>query len=488
VLEERVTRLSDQHLANAIRDLLEIPRPVLETGALDSKSFLPAKPAPVTGGVAVKLQEIAEKSALEATKGITCSSTERECAAAFIDRFGARAFRRPLTPEEKDGLLAVYDSGREIDGTYAGGISLVIEAALQSPSFVYLAELGKLSGYAFATKLSLFLRDTIPDETLWAAAADGRLDTEEGLNAEIDRLLTLPEVRRNLSSAMSRFFDLEGLPSLEKGEAFPQFTPSLARAMHAEATGLIDQVLWTESGTLSELLTSRRASVDAELAALYGVAHPGGSGSAEVSLPATERAGILTRAGVMAVKASAEESSVVFRGLLVGRGLLCSSPPPPTLESLQLGEEIRAELPTERERAERRLSLTECRSCHGGFDPFGVTLEHYDATGRFRTAIATEQGEVPVDSSWNLQLADIDGQVDDAVALSTKLAESRAVRECVTQQLAAYAVGERLAPADVCTVGEVARRFEASGGNLRSLIKDLAAWPALRVRKQGATP
>ena len=190
----------------------------------------------------------------------------------------------------------------------------------------------------------------------------------------------------------------------------------------------------------------------------------------------------------MTVKASAEDTSVVFRGLLVLRGLLCVSPPPPSPAAMELGEMIRREVPTERGRAERRLGLDMCRSCHGMFDPLGITFEHYDTLGRYRTAIETAQGELGVDAAWDVDVADLRGHVDGAVELSERLAESHAARECIVQQIASYAVGERLAPADVCTLGELAERFEQSGGDLRALIKDVATWPGLRVRRQEETP
>jgi len=75
-------------------------------------------------------------------------------------------------------------------------------------------------------------------------------------------------------------------------------------------------------------------------------------------------------------------------------------------------------------------------------------------------------------------------ETSNAVELSDRLGESRAARECTVQQVAAYAVGERLAPDDACTVGELAKRFEASDGDLRKLLKDVATWPGLRTRRQ----
>ncbi len=118
----------------------------------------------------------------------------------------------------------------------------------------------------------------------------------------------------------------------------------------------------------------------------------------------------------------------------------------------------------------------------------GITFETYGPLGEFRTVIPTDEGDVPVDAAYELTVPDLQVRVEDAVDLSEKLAESRAARECMVQQIASYAVGERIPPADTCAAGELTRRFEASGGNLRALLRDVATWPALRTRREEKAP
>jgi hypothetical protein len=282
VIEQRVTRLSDRHIAKGLSELLAIPAPAIETGALSEDAFIPGKAATVNGAVASKFQDVAELAAIAATNAdqpiATCAGDEQQCATAFIDDFASRAFRRPLRDQERTDLLAVFNVGRQTDMTYAGGVSLVIETVLQSPSFIYLAELGmpvgdkfQLTGYETAAKLGIYLRDGLPDAQLWAAAKSGALDTEAGLATEVDRLLADPAVRENLSEMFSRFFQLGLIPDVERTAAD---WPALAEAMHGEAEQLVSSVLWQKTGTLSELLTSREANVTPALATLYGVTPP----------------------------------------------------------------------------------------------------------------------------------------------------------------------------------------------------------------------
>lgn len=497
VLDQRVTRLSDHHIANSVAELLAIQAPQIETGALSEHAFIPGKAATVNGAVASKLQDVAEAAAAEAvvagSKAVSCAGVEDQCARTFIDEFAGRAFRRLLTDQERTELFAVYTVGRNTDESHAGGISLVAETVLQSPSFLYLAEVGtpdgagfRLTSYELAAKLSFFLRDSLPDASLWQAAQSGKLDTDAGLATEVDRLLADASVQSNLTGMFSRFFQLDAIPDLMRAEE-PNW-PALSTAMHQEVTQFVSEVLWKKTGKLSELLTSREASVSPELATFYGVTPPAGQSPATITLPLDQRAGILTRAGFMAVNADEHQTSVVFRGLQVARGLLCVEPPPPPPSIAAQIEALKAEMLTERERTMKRLENPTCAGCHGFFDGFGVMFENYDSLGRYRTTLETQNGEQPVDASWQVKLADVEGMLQNGVQLSERLGESKAARECMSRQIASYAIGEKLSYEQACTVGALSQRFEATGGDLKSLIREVALWPALRTRRAVVAP
>lgn len=497
-LPKRTTRLSDRHLANAMRDLLALPAaPAFASTSGSRESFIPNKAAPLDGAVFLKLQGVVEELAAKATATgaplVACAGDSATCARTFIGKFGARAFRRPLSAMETEKLMAVYQAGA-MDGGYAAGIRLVIEAALQSPSFIYQTELGqsgdkagKLTPFELAAKVSFFLRDGLPDDELWEAALNGGLDTASGLKKQVDRLMATPAVKANISSIVQRMFHLDRLFDANKDQSFKEFTPELVKSMHNEATSFIGAVLASPTPTIESLLTSRKASVDAKLAAVYGVPAPAGDTWKEVELPATQRAGFLTRAAFNALEATPDESSVVHRGVFLVRELLCFFPPPPGADDLARAEELKKVTFTERERAEKRSMVPRCAGCHSYFDPFGVNFEHYDTLGRYRETIKTPQGDVPVDSVWEAGIFDVRGKITDAVDLSSRLARSGAVRECLSRQFASYALGRRLADEDVCTVAAVNDAFTKANGSFNELVRAVATWPALGDR-QGVQP
>ena len=122
---------------------------------------------------------VADPERLTAVAGCDPSAGDAGCLDAFVNAFGLRAWRRPLTDDERGALLQLYADTAE-PGTI-DGISALVAALLQSPQFLYRPELGDptataaepLDGYALATRLSYLITATGPDQPLLAAAEAG---------------------------------------------------------------------------------------------------------------------------------------------------------------------------------------------------------------------------------------------------------------------------------------------------------------------------
>ena len=151
------------------------------------------------------------------------------CATRFAQSFGARAFRRPLGDDEVAALMGPFNEGAATD--FDTGIGLMIEALLQSPSFIFRTELGPpdavgsdaattLTPYETASQLSFLFRDSIPDQPLLQAAADGTLATDKGISQQVDRSLKLPEVQGNLNRIVGEWFNIRQVFSTIKADTY----------------------------------------------------------------------------------------------------------------------------------------------------------------------------------------------------------------------------------------------------------------------------
>lgn len=411
----------------------------------------------------------AERLAADATPLAGCDPVDRECAAAFIASFGRRAYRRPLAESEVESLLGVFDA-TAARATPSAGLEVVIATILQSPHFLYRIERtrsGRLAPYEIASSLSYFLWQSMPDDALLDAAADGELDTDDGVALEARRLLDDPRADDAIASFHEQWLEIGELPAAERDpDRFPAFSMELALSMLDETRRFaIDTV--RNDGRLTTLLRSRRSFVDAPLAELYGIDAPA-EPFGEVEL-GPERLGILTHASVLAAHAHSDQTSPVRRGAFVRARVLCQDvPPPPDDRPLMVPPAGSAA--TARERLALHRTDPVCASCHTLMDPIGLGLENYDAIGRYRT----EEGGVPIDASGEVTAsADADGEFLGAVELAERLSSSRAVSDCYATQWYRFAMGRRDVAPERCVLDDVADRF-AETGDIRELLVDIA--------------
>jgi hypothetical protein len=491
----RLWRLSDDQFKNAVTDLLPgIDVPTVSTPGRSRAEFINfAEALPVNSALASDIRDSVESVARKASSinlggllGCKTGQAPDTCIDDFIAGFAARAFRRPLDNEEKTGLRAVYEAGAA-DGQ-AEGVRLVVGAILQAPSFLYRSELGaapaagkplNLTTYELASALSFFLLDSIPDAPLWAAAQDGSLARTDVYEREVQRLLALPRVQKNLTLVMIKWVGLgEGI-SIDLGDKVMEFTPELKTSMEEE-NRLFFSSLLTGGGTLTDLLTSTKGFVDKRLAANYGVTAPA-TGFGEINYPADERAGILTQGAILSRYSIG--TPVVLRGKYVRDQLLCGEiPDPPNIPDIDAENTLAANLP-EREQVRRRLANAVCGSCHTMMDPIGLTFSRYDALARYR---AKADDGSSIDSSGSISGAgDVDGPVMSAVDLGQKLASSPTVRACIEQKFYSYALGRLPETFDSCELKRIDAHVQTKGGKLAELAAALVYSSAFRQRTGG---
>jgi hypothetical protein len=375
---------------------------------------------------------------------VPCAAEANEaCAGKFIQDFGRRAFRRPVTEVEQSGLLNVYRAG--VDGAaFRDGIELVISAILQSPGYLYITELGgekdeqsatNLDTYEVASQLAFVLTGTTPDSELLAAADAEQLATPEQREVHARRLLDAQGSGTQLRRFVNEWLGIDNLERIAKtGSANSAYKFETARVeMRAETNSFIDEVMLHDGASLRALLGADYTTVSPAFAPFYGLAAPA---SGRTAYGSVQRRGILTQASFLAAHSHEADSGPIKRGIAVYERVLCQAlakpeqlnivvvPPPPD-PSL-----------TTRERFAQHTLDTKCQSCHDMIDSIGFSFEHFDAMGSYRE---TEAGK-PVDSATNVTTGlDIDGPIAGAAELASKLANSETARSCFARQMFRFA-------------------------------------------------
>jgi len=495
-------RLTAEQYDHTVRDLLGLDGGYTAEFSPDERigAFKSNGNAAVVELQVEEYMDAAEAVAVDATTDLAtllpCEVSEGDaCAESFLADFAMRAYRRPLEAAELDRVLGVYQSGKEAGGgEIQAGLRVAIAGVLQSPFFLYHVEFGQpeatdelvpLTGYELASRLSYFLWDTMPDETLFDAAGTGGLDTADGVRSQVDRMLASPKARDTIASFHQQWLGVDELEHVEKDpELYPGYDATLASSMKQDVASFAQWALTEGDGSLTTLLTANVTFTDdPRLHEVYGVTpDPGRLPGEPIELPSDQRAGLLTMPGVMAEHAHPDQTSPILRGVLLRQELLCQQlpPPPPDVDNVPPSPSPDA---TTRERFHQHTEDAACSGCHVQIDPLGFGLESYDSVGAFRTE---EENGLPIDDKGEIVLSDVDGKFEGGPELAGMLAQSEFVQECVSRQWFRFALGRVETEADTCAIDGIAKAFDESGQDVRVLLREVALSSAFRFRKGDA--
>lgn len=489
-LPTTMRRLTAAEYDNAIADMVgDASQPASQTLAADEAvgGFAANSEVTVSAGDVEKLAAIArgtaDRSVMRLGEVLACSNGQGEeaCALGFIDRLGRRAYRRPLTGEERDQLVQLYRDKAKSDG-HPQGVRLVIEAVLQMPQFLYRPVIGvgtskpginRLTGAELASRLSFYLWASVPDDELLTAAEKGTLDSVDGIKAQVDRMMKDARFDRTLESFSIQWLGLTDEPSKDSAE-YPLFSPEVWRSAKSSVAKFFSHVVKDTDAKLATLLTEPVAFVDRGLAPVFGVSAPGDSLQKVATDPKT-RKGILMHPAVLAQLAGPTESSPVRRGVFLRSRVLCQPPPPPPPDGVP-SIPAPTTMSTQRQRLEEHRKNATCAACHSFFDPLGMAFEHYDGIGAWRD----KEHNLAIDSSGTLNSTDVDGKFADAGQLVDMLKNSELVSECLSAQFFRYAVGRLESEGEACAIQAVSKSLSAQGYSVREAMTKLTTSDVFR--------
>jgi hypothetical protein len=322
---------------------------------------------------------------------------------ALID-FAARAYRRPLSAEEEDELRGLYAKLRGDEIPHEEAFRLMLARVLVAPAFLYRiekplagAEQGPVTDWELASRLSYFLWASQPDDELRTVAAAGRLRDPEQLVAQMRRMLRDAKTRRLATEFACHWLQIDGFEHLdEKSERyFPTFT-SLRGAMAEESIQFFAD-LFRHNGSVLDILDADHTFLNEDLARHYGI--PGETGTEWRRVDGVKefsRGGVLAQATTLAKQSGASRTSPILRGTWISEVLLGERlpNPPPGIPPLP-DDEAATEGLTVRQLVEKHVSDPSCAVCHRRIDPYGFSLEGFDAIGRLRDK---DLGGRPIDT------------------------------------------------------------------------------------------
>lgn len=491
-------RLNRAEYARVVKDLLAVdidPSALLPpdtvSGGFDNiadvQTVSPTLIAAYLRGAAAASREavgVTGKPSASRRKLMTCTprtrAEEPACASAIVGRLVAQAYRGADDATDLADALSFYQRGRQT-GAFDDGIRLAVQSILVSPKFLFRLEpvnaSNALSDVALASRLSFFLWSRGPDAELIALARRGALHTPEQLSTQVRRMLADPRAEALSSRFAAQWLRLQDLDkNVIDQKLFPNFSAALAKDMRHE-TELVVADLIRRDGDVTSLITSDRSFVNERLAAHYGIAGVRGEQFRAVVMPEARR-GLLGQGSILTLTSLGTRTSPVLRGKWVLDVLLGTPPPPPPPNVPALDDSVKADRGevhlTTRQRVEEHRRNPTCSGCHRVIDPPGMALEHFDATGAWRTQ---DNGTV-IDVAAELY----DGRrMDGAAGLrAALLAHQDLVLRNFTQQLMTYALGRRLTYRDMPSVRAIVRAAGAGNNRFSLFIAGVVTSDAFR--------
>ena len=238
----------------------------------------------------------------------------------LVAKMGKWLLRAPLEEHEVAAFRGISTTVAAAGGTFEEALSLLVEAMLQSPRFLYRIENERgdgtawpVSEYELASRMSYIIWGAPPDTQLLEAAENGQLFEDDGLEAQLKRMLDDPRAAKRSAEFVHEWLNLGRLANMKPNpEKFPQWNADLANDMRAETIAFFDDVVWKQNRPLADLLNAKLTYATPRLARHYGLPVQGG-GLARYDLKSVpERGGLLTQGSVLTI--GGDEASMVTRG------------------------------------------------------------------------------------------------------------------------------------------------------------------------------
>ncbi len=393
-----------------------------------------------------------------------------------------RAYRRPVTDAEVDGVVQLVEQARADGAGFHDAMRVGLARVLCSPGFLFIQEPAleeqprKLTDYELASRLSYFLWSSMPDEELFDLAEAGRLRDAQVLAAQVDRMLDDPKSEALVQGFAGQWLHVREFGSIEPAAEYRNdYDADLEQASRQEAYAFFREVLVSDL-PVTNFLDSDFVMINERLARHYGIDGVDGSQLRRVAIePKHHRGGVLGMAGLMTYLSDGTRTLPVRRAAWVKTQLFGDPPgnPPPNAGEIQpntTGKNL-----TVRQRLDLHRNEPTCASCHAKLDPFGIALENYDAIGRWRTHANGEGFR-----GRNVPELDVSGTFPGGEAFDS-LQEYKAgllerkdpFTHNLVKQMMTYALTRPIGYSDQKTVDAIAQAVQRKDYRLHALIREV---------------
>lgn len=308
-----------------------------------------------------------------------------------FERLLPRAYRRPVTPDEVNRVVGLATRAMtEKKASFHEAVRIGLQLVLVSPGFVYLSEPEPkgaprpLTDHELASRLSYFLWASLPDEELFKLASASKLRDPKMLDVQVARMLADPKSRRFVESFAGQWLEVRLYGTVMPAQEYRTYDKALEVASKEEPLAFFEHVL-RENLPITSFLDSDFVVINDRLAKHYGIDGVNGPDFRKVAIrPDHHRGGVLGMAGLLTLLSDGNRTLPVRRAAWVREKLLNDPSPPPPPNAGDIQPNTSGKNLSVRQRLALHRNEPTCASCHAKLDPYGLSLENYDAIGAWR--------------------------------------------------------------------------------------------------------
>ena len=445
------------------------------------------------------------------------ASADYEACQAILKRLAGKLFRRPVSNAQMQPFYKHAKKEFAEGGSIYAGLQAGIRGMLCSPKFLFKkeGESGPLDEYAIAARMSYFLWNTLPDETLFELARQEKLKDPEVRRGQTLRMLQDARADRFIKDFVHQWLDLEKLKIIEPDlSIFSVDEFDLVRNQIKEEPVAFFKEVLSSNLSLVNFIDSDFVMITPELNYIYRieghpVAKPGRRPGASKISPRDYRpkqvkskfskvklgeknryrGGLLSQAGFMLMTTNnGEYTNPFYRGAWVMKSFYGDHlETPEDLEISALSPPTKTE--TIKETIDAHREDASCNICHKKMDPLGIALENFDVMGRWRdqysdvsnyTSGKKSGGRFPVET----RTVHLDGRAfEGPQGLKTILMEDKGkFSKVFVENMLSYAMARKLTFLDRENIDQLYKQSAGTNFRLRDILLEIVSSDSFTLR------
>ena len=410
-----------------------------------------------------------------------------------------RAWRRPVSANERIKFVKLYQKLRQQGVDFDNALRATFQAVLMGGPFRYLASPSTdhsslIAQHGLASRLSFMLIGLPPDNELRAAAAEGKLNDPNVLDAQVERLLADPRSENFFRPFVTQWLSMEQPITLVMSHLKKQdfkFGRHLKESMKQETIQYVAE-MFRANRPARELISSDWTMMNDVLSWHYRYDHIEGGQLRKVAIKQSGEdqrgGGILGHAGIQSMLCWMGDNWLIYRGSWLLNSVLDDPPPPPPLEVPELipsDKENRGK--SFRELLKQHQQDPNCSVCHRKIDPLGFAFQNFDLSGRWRNVEHDKyhrselDGKIewrgegktrPVDVNGNLPRGEQFENFSQFKQLLVKNYMDDIVRG-ILKKMTLYGTGRKANVIDIETIQSIMDQQQNDGYRMSDLLKAL---------------